>query len=257
MRWFHYVLLVLCVGCTDPEASLQNAVSLEQQATAKDYIARLRSGDFDAIEKAFDPSVKTPTLRVKLEKMAHFVPLGEPSSVKLVGVQKFSTSAGTMLNTTFEYEFGEKWFLINVAIKDSKNEKTLAGLNVVPQPKSLEAQNKFTLLGKSWLHYAVLAGAALAIVLTLYALVVCVRTKLLRRKWRWILFILVGFGKFTINWVTGQWMFMPLYVQVLSVSTFAEFYGPWTISISAPVGAVVFLIFLRKKLAEITDTNGV
>jgi hypothetical protein len=257
MRWVHYILLVLCAGCTSPEDSLHKAASLEQQATAKTYIARLRSGDFDAIEKAIDPNIKTPTLRATLERMAQSVPAGEPSSVKLVGVQKLATSAGTTLNTTFEYGFGEKWFLINVVIKDSKSEKTLVGLNVVPQLESLEAQNKFTFSGKSWLQYAVLIGGVLAIVLTLYALVACVRTKLLRRKWLWILFILVGFGKFTINWVTGQWMFTPLAVQVLSVSTFAEFYGPWTISISAPVGAVAFLIFLRKKLAEVTDVNGV
>ena len=38
---------------------------------------------------------------------------------------------------------------------------------------------------------------------TLYALVLCIRTRNVKSKWLWILFILVGFGAVQANWTTG------------------------------------------------------
>lgn len=52
------------------------------------------------------------------------------------------------------------------------------GFNVTPIANSLENLNRFTLTGKSALQYSVLALAILVRGLILYALVLCIRTKL-------------------------------------------------------------------------------
>jgi Phospholipase_D-nuclease N-terminal len=101
----------------------------------------------------------------------------------------------------------------------------------------------------------VLAAAAAAPLFTLYALIVCIRTKIERRKWLWILFILFGFGRFMVNWTTGSWDFHIFYAQLLSASAGAAFFGPWIISVSLPVGAVFFLS-RRKKLEAYKPPNG-
>jgi hypothetical protein len=232
------------VGCNQEEL-LQKFSTPEDQAVAKGYIDHLRARNFQEIEKAIDPSIRSPDLRDTLTTMAGFIPAGEPNSIKLVGAQRHTAPAATLVNTTFEYNFGDKWLLANVAIQDKNGAKTIVGFNVNPIPQSLESLNRFALSGKSGIQYLVL-GAAIAVVLvSLYSLILCVRTKPLRRKWLWILFILFGFGKIAVNWTTGEWAIDLPAVQLLSASAFAPLYGPWTIAVSIPVGALAFLYYSR------------
>jgi len=242
-------------GCSQEEM-LQKLSSPEDQATAKSYIAHLRSRNFDEIEKALDPSIRAPNIREKLAKMADLMPAQEPTSIKLVGAQSFSTADAKTINTTFEYGFGDKWALANVAVRDRQGAKTIVGFNVNPIAQSLEAQNRFTLAGKSGVQYSVLVAAVAAALLTLYSLVLCVKTKFPRRKWLWVVFILVGFGKLAVNWATGEWSFAPLFVQLFSASAMAPLYGPWTIAVSVPVGAIAFLLYKRPRLAQLATANG-
>jgi hypothetical protein len=64
----------------------------------------------------------------------------------------------------------------------------------------------------------------------------------LPRKWLWVLFILAGVGKFAVNWTSGEWGIAPLSLQLLSASAVASLYGPWILSFSLPLGAIVFLV---------------
>jgi hypothetical protein len=91
----------------------------------------------------------------------------------------------------------------------------------------------------------VLALAVFFALLTLYALVVCIKTRLPGRKWPWVLFILLGVGKLSVNWTTGAWGISPVAVQLFSASATAPLYGSWTLAVSLPLGAIVFL--LRRK----------
>lgn len=135
--------------------------------------------------------------------------------------------------------------MLNVATLEKPGASKIVGLHVYPRPTSLEEQNRFRFAGRATLQYVILALAVLFPLLTLYALVLCVRTRLPGRKWPWVLFILLGVGKFAVNWTTGVWAVTPLAVQVFSASAAAPLYGPWTVAVSLPVGAIVFL--LRRK----------
>jgi len=241
--------LVAFTGC-DQEASIEKFSSPEEQATVKVYVEHLRSHDFDEIEKALDPSIRTAGIRDTLTKMAALVPNEEPTSVKLVGVQTFNAPDAKTVNTTLEYNFGDKWLLANVAVQEKQGAKTIIGFNVYPTSQSLEAQNRFTLAGKSAIHYSVLTAAISAVLLTLYALVICARTRFPKRKWPWFIFILIGVGKLAVNWTTGEWSVMPLSVQVFSAGVLAPLYGPWTVAASLPLGAIVFLFYKKPRLEQ-------
>jgi hypothetical protein len=240
------VSLFALLGCSQQDL-LNKFSTPEDQATAKGYIDRLRAGKLDEIEKALDSSIKTPNTRDTLAKMAALFPNGEPTSIKLVGARIFQSSGSKTVNTTFEYCFAEKWLLANVAVRDRQGTKAVVGFHVNPIPKSLESQNRFGLPGKSALQYAVLVAAIAAVLTTLYSVVVCARTKLPRRKWLWMLFILVGFGKMTVNWTTGEWGIAPFTIQLFSASAFAALYGPWMIAVSLPLGAIAFLLYRRSR----------
>lgn len=254
MRKMIAAALLLLAACSQQEM-LQKFSTPEDQAVARAYIDDLRGGRLDPIEAAADASIQGPNLHQTLLRMAEMFPAGEPVAVTLVGASRVHMSSfsdntdKTTVNSTFEYDFGGKWVLVNVVVQDKGGTKTITGFHVQPQALSLEQQNRFTLSGKSAYHYAVLAGAVAAAALSLYALVLCIRTPLRRRKWLWILFIVLGFGKVSVNWATGQWGVMPLAVQLFSASAMAQFYGPWIVSFSLPIGAVLFLI-RRRDLAR-------
>ncbi|HEY2345365.1 MAG TPA: hypothetical protein VGH80_05700 [Xanthomonadaceae bacterium] len=105
--------------------------------------------------------------------------------------------------------------------------------------------------GKSLVQYLVLTCAILAVLLTFYALLACVRTKLSGRKWPWILFILVGFGQVAVDWTTGAGNIQVLWIQLFSAGAVAQLHGPWIISASVPVGAIVFLLRRKKLSADV------
>jgi len=252
-----YVVVVLMaglglVGCSKADL-IQKFAASEDQALARSYVDLLRQHRFDDIEKSMDPSLTGPSLNQTLSNMAGMFPPGEPTSVTLVGAQSFKTPDSSMVNLTFEYGFAGKWLVTNVALKKQGGNTTIVGFHVYPQTKSLEAQSKFTLKDKSPLQYAVLALIIVAPLVTLWSLVSCLRTKLKGRKWLWVLFIILGVGRLAINWTTGAWGFNPFYIQLFSASAFAPFYGPWTLGVSLPLGAIVFLLS-RDKLRS-TDVG--
>jgi len=244
-----FLTLALLCGCSQEE-QLQKLASPDVQARARGFIDQLRAHDYDTIDKSADPSIKGPALRATLEQMASLIPAGEPASIKLVGVQTFQKRGYSMTSTTFEYEFGDQWILIDVAVNNKGADKTIIGFHVNRQAQSLESQFRFSLNGKRPTQYVVLAAAIAAVVFSIYALVACLGTKLPGPKWPWILFIVIGVGQLTVNWATGQLNVVLLSVQLFSATAFAQLYGPWTISVSLPLGAAVFLVYRRTRYAR-------
>ncbi len=245
------VLLMTFSGCGDPDSLIKKFTPPEDEAIATNYIALLRQNKFEPIEKDLDPSLRGALTQDTLVKMAQAIPVQDPISVKVIGAQQVRNPSFYRINLSFEYQFPSKWLLINVATQKKDGVSTIIGFNVYPLSDSLENLNKFTLPGKNLLEYATLAFAILIPLFILYTLVLCIRTKMEKRKWLWIIFILIGLGKFTVNWTTGQWNFTPLSFQLLGAGTFAPPYSAWLISISLPLGAILFLIRRKKLVASI------
>ena len=240
--------LLLSAGC-DRQAFLEKLAPPEDQANARRYIDYLRSGAVEEIENAADASLKKPGLHAALVQMSTLIPKGEPRAVTLVGAQVMRNPGGTTKSLTFEYAFPGRWFLLNVVTLEKAGAVTIVGLHVQDEKAALSEQNKFTLTGKTALHYAVLFLTVAFPLLTLYALIVCIGAKLARRKWLWVIFILLGVGKLAINWSTGQWAVSPLALQLFSASAGAEYSGPWILAVSVPLGAILFLLRRKSLLA--------
>jgi hypothetical protein len=252
MKYFGWFVLAILLAACSQEEWLRKIASPEEQAVAQKYIQQLRNQDFGDIEKAIDPSIANELRGGVLERMAALIPSGTPTSVKLIGANRFSSpTVGTTLNLSYEYQFGDHFLLTNVATKTKDGVMTIIGFRVLPLSASLESQNQFRLSGKSALQYAVLAAAIIVAAFTLAALVVCIRTQMQRRKWLWIFFILFGFGKLSVNWATGQWDITLVIVQLFSASATANYFGPWIVSVSLPVGAAIFL--MKRKSLQITS----
>ena len=241
-------LLALLLAACSQEELLQKFSSPEDQARARHYVELLQARDFEALEQALDTSVARDGLRGKLQKMAEYVPPGEPISVHLVGARRNFFNGVSSVNTTLEYEFRDTWMLASVTTKDKDGAPSLVAFHVEREAQSLAERNRFTLSGKGAAQLGVLAAMIGAVLVTLLALVRCATAKQVRGKWRWLLFILFGIGQLSVDWTSGEWSFHPVVVQLFSMSFAAPVNGPWMLSVSLPLGALLFLS--RKRVAD-------
>ena len=242
------LLVVFIFGCND--ANRMKSIPLpEEESAAKGYIDLLRQENFEEIEKHLDPGIIKPDIRYTLSKMAQLIPDGLPESIKIVRTGIIHDSKHSTTDITFEYQFENKWLLINVATQTIGGGTTITGFSVTEIADSLENINKFHFTGKTIIHYAVFVLAIFIHLFILYALVLCIKTRMKKRKWLWILFILVGLELFSFNWTTGQMDISWLYIRT---GIFIQ-YNPVIIRISLPLGAIIFLL-KRKRLMKLPDT---
>jgi hypothetical protein len=216
------------------------------EATARNYVELLRQGKFERIEQDLDAGITDANTRDTFAKMAALFPAGDPESVKVVGAHTFHGQGYSTADITLEYQFPSKWLIVSVATQSKASVSTVTGFHVNPMTDSLENLYKFSLFGKSPGQYLVLICGVCALLFSLYVLAVCIRTKIGKAKWLWMLFILVGMVKLAINWTTGEFTFMLLAINLPCVTATHPLYGPWTVAFYLPVGAVLFMNHRRK-----------
>jgi hypothetical protein len=219
----------------------------QDESNAAEYIDLLRENKFDQIKKDLDPSLEDAATQNTLINMAAMFPAQRPVSVKVVGMEKFRNRTFSSVNITLEYEFPGKWLLANVATKKSSGVVTITGFHVSQIPDSLEHRNRFTLVARTTDQYSILLLAVASVVLSLYAFVVCIRTKMGKKKMLWSVLTLLGLGQLGIDWTTGEKSFNALAFHLPPGGAAAPPYGAWVVYVSLPVGALLFL-FLRDTL---------
>jgi hypothetical protein len=243
MRFMFLVGIAFCVsfvGC-DQATLMKKWTPPEAESIARSYVDLLRQGKVDQIERDLDASVTDSSVRDTFAKMAAIFPAENPVSVKVVGAHIFKGQEYSTTDITLEYQFPSKWLLVSVVTRKQGNISTIIGFHVNPIPDSLENQNKFSLLGKGASQYLILIFAACSLLFSFYVLVVCIRTKIGKTKWLWMLFILVGVGRLAVNWTTGEFTFTPFAFQIPCLAATHPLYGPWTIAFYLPLGGILFL----------------
>lgn len=251
-------LTTLLAGC-NPNTYMRNMMDRmapdDDEAFAQEYLDVLRSRDIDTAIRLLDPQFNVLGIESNLVVAADILDKGEVVSKELVGCNVFSSPGKRRSNLTYQYQFTNQWVLAAITIDTIDEQKQVFGVNVNPIPKSLGELNAFTFAGKSILFYVILIAAVIIPLFMLFSLIVCIRTKMKKRKWLWVIFIIFGFGALSLNWTTGQLNFNPLNLQLLGAGCFKPgLYAQWTISIAFPLGAILFLI-RRKKLIKEPEEN--
>ncbi|MGA2002901.1 MAG: hypothetical protein ABSG70_05950 [Terriglobales bacterium] len=242
------VAVLLC-GC-DQSTVRGELAPHEDEAAARRYFDLLRHREFDEFEKDVDPGLQV-VFRGTLTEMAEGFPDQEPLSVKVVERSTGRLGDSELVYLALEYEFPRKWVLARITLR-KEGVAPILGLQVVPMDDSLEHRNRFTLAGKSQGQYAVLLLAAATGLLCSYASIICLRNKL---PWYWALISMVGLGQLAVNWTTGETSFSLGAISFPPAQASASAYGPWMISVTLPVGAVLFLM-LRDRLRSGPRNDG-
>ncbi|MCP5488173.1 MAG: hypothetical protein H7A43_05945 [Verrucomicrobia bacterium] len=243
------ILMTALCGC-NPNDYLSNMMNRmapdDDEALAKQCLSALLAGDFKIVTEQLDPQFVKPGIESNLTQVAAMLDHGDPLSLELVGCNVFTTPDKKRSHLTYQYQFTNAWVLAAITIDTVDGNKKVFGLNVNPIPKSLGELNAFTLSGKGIQHYVLLALAVAVPIFIIWTFVLCVRTKI-RKKWLWIIFILVGIAKLNLNWTTGQMGFQPIALQIPGAGMAKMgLYAPWILTVSFPLGAILFLIKRRK-----------
>lgn len=244
--------LVLALAACSPKGLIEKFANPEKVKIARDYIDRLIAGDFEGLAAELDPALRNGKEIEQLKVMQSLIPKGTPTVTELVGYYvHYNTSGQTRYNVSHQFHYEGKWIVTNTVWGEKTGTvREILSMTVTPLAMSLQELNAFSFRQAGPLHYVFLVGAIAIPSFILITLIQCIRTKLPRRKWLWIIFILVGFVQFSLNWSTGETAVRPLFFQLLGAGAMsAGMYAPWILSISIPIGAVAFW-FKRRRLLQ-------
>jgi hypothetical protein len=255
-KMFAIVLVLLAASCSYQDMA-DKLIPKEESQFARNYLQKLQSKDFDYVRRYVDKSIASEVTDQKLTEISAYFPSGSLISTEIIGSQVNVLNSQWQGNFTFEYQFSDGWSLANVVLKKSNETLSVVGFNVYRTAASQKEINKFSLNGKSAVQFMVLAMAAVSAIFVLVTAYFCIRTPMPKRKWLWLLFVLVGIGSISVNWTTGQYWIQPLYVMLfLSPANSAGPFAPWIISTSLPIGAIIFW-FKRKAIIQSSKATDV
>jgi len=242
------LLLVLFSGC-----SVMDLVPKEEDKLCRDYIALLKSGNVEEAAKQLDESIKTPDINEKLLQVAKVIDIGEIEEIKVLNFNyKTNIKNTNKVNYELEYEICYKDAFVHgyFSLVKENGKTTFLGVRFTPLKGPLEEMGKFTMAGKSIPHYSILILVVIAAGFSIYMFVLLLKSNF-SKKWLWGIFILIGFTKITVYWNSTDIFFEPLTIQLLSAGSFkANSLAPWAVSVSIPLGAIIFYYILNKREKE-------
>lgn len=244
-RAFCILGIALVLGCSP-------SLPKDEERFALEFLQLVRRDQLDEAFATLEPSLRNSAARSALQEVRRVLSGGEPIRIDTVGAQVFTsmTSGERTSSLTFQLQYASTWFLANVVVRTIASQRTVTGFHVRQLQDSLQRLNTFTLRGKGVRHLAFLAIAFVAFASSVAALVACARARL-RRKALWLLISAIGAGQVLLDWTTGSLATRPVSVQLLSVSiTRANEYASWLLSVSFPIGALLFFGFRRKLTQE-------
>jgi hypothetical protein len=246
-----------CAKPPDPE----EAAKLPEGVAAHDVVDLLARGEVDAVEARVDPSQRQPNTPDVLRTMAAYFPAGAPTRDHLVGYESNTVhmvGGSTTVRRSFTWERNYPGANVIAQVlfqRVDAGDWRLLGLHAERMAAPLDELNAFTFTGKGPLHYLFLVLMAATAAVTLVAVTVWFRRRgSLRRRWLWLLAILVGVFQFTLNWTTGDVGAQALRFHLFSLG-FGKLgpFAPVILTLSIPAGAIAFLFRLREQKAAVTD----
>jgi hypothetical protein len=237
---FALVAAVISLAACDPQGLINSFAPKEQSQEARKYIDDIRAGNFAEITPKLSKEYFSGDPLPLLKQVNDYFPREQPKSVKVVGSNVVTSDGVTRYWFTFEYEFSKSWVLIQIVLETKDRRDQIIGFHVWKISESLEAANAFNLSNKTPLEYAILVFAAFMPLFTIGTAIVAFRSYIPKRKWLWIIFVLLGFGQLSLNWATGATNVSVLSFLLFGASYTQMFYGPPLISVGFPLGAVLF-----------------
>lgn len=242
-------LICCCVVLGTSAGAFDTAIfdTSEDEARADKLLSHLRAGDYESLFALLPEGTNQDEIKVKFDEMKAAIPEGDPVAYERVGwnfstIKSINGPETKTTNIQLEYEFEGAWVLLTTAFVEADGITELKTFRVHQLEQSLRETYKVDWSEAGLVNYVFVGLAIIIPIFILVTVVICARTKNVRRKWLWIIFILFGITSYEFNWTTGsvsahwgQFQFLGAgYEQ-------ANGFAPLIISISLPLGAALFL----------------
>jgi len=247
---FIFIFLNLLTSCTYDDMK-DKSVPNEETRFAEEYLNKLRAKDFDYVKSKMTAETLAQANDTLLLKMSNYFYKGKLLSTEIINSQVNTFNGELRGNLSFEYHFSDGWNLASTAFKKVDGKYQVLALNVAQTSSSQKELNKFTLKNKSYPQYLYLLLAIIVPVFIVITTYFCIRTPISERKWLWVFFVLIGIFSIQVNWTTGATNIQLLSAHLLGISvTSSSPYAAWVISISFPLGAIMYWFKRDKFLAR-------
>jgi hypothetical protein len=244
-----WTLSLLLLSCTTGCASslFRREAAAEDVDFARRYVALFQDRAYPALEMGMDPSIRDPQIRTKIVQMAGAFPEGEPKSVQVIASTARVSGNTTTSTLSFQYQYPSRSVVADVVVERKGQAPVIKGVHVEPLREPIERLNRLTFAGKTRRHVAAFAVVALVLLFVAYTAVLAVRTPAPSLQWVWVMVVFLGVGRFAFNWTTGGITITPMTVHILGAGLGrGSIYEPFMLTISLPVGAIVYLIQRRE-----------
>jgi hypothetical protein len=243
---FLFILSLFLVACFDQKALLQRFIPKDDDTFARHFVEMVRKGDYVAAQQTLDSTVRSDETIKGLQTLHEIFAHGEPLAFDTIGCDIVTSQGTRRTNLNYQIHFPDSWVVGNVYLERKSDSIHILSSRFQPIADSLEVLNRFSLRGKQPFQYVVLAACIIIPLFILYTLVVCIRSRV-RRKWLWIIFILIGFFQLRVDWTSGRFDLQPLSFALFGASALrASPYAPWVLGCAVPIGAIIFLARRRK-----------
>jgi hypothetical protein len=215
------------------------------------FVALMQEGDLEAARTSFDAEA-LPRIENKALILLHHA-IERVADPELHFVHREAGSPGQGYgDETWAYQLlePESSILLIIKIRTRDGQPGIAHIEWQPAPLDLRERFPFTLSGIPLPLYLVLVAAVAAPLLCALALLSCWRRR--PRAWGlWTLFIPLGLGKLSVWWLPSPFHASYVRLTTFSIQPFgvglekSPSYDPWTLSVSLPLGALLFLLSRR------------
>lgn len=242
------IILLAAPACSSYyEGLIKKVLPEDVDAFARTCIEEAVNNDVDGIIARIAPEDRTEGMREEFQRLSKYMRKGGLVKVSTAGVEANTAEGSTAYNITYELQHASGWQAAGFLLVKQGDTILLKGLDVNNLPDSIAAMNRFTFQGKTATHYLFFFLNIAYLIVIGSALVLCIRTRPLRRKWLWLIITLLGVAGFSFNWTTGAYEISPLSFG-FNVSTFVSPfpYIPSILKFYVPAGAIFFLLKRRR-----------
>lgn len=257
----YFLLLLLLTGlsgCNFPTELPVPDSAKTADSYSRTFIDKIISGQPDNAIADIDPEALNDKAKEFISNASLNINGATPKKYRVVECNYTSgvfTKSGKFTNYRlgYEYEFEKGNILFTTTIKEKDGRMSVLSFNGEFLPAPLSELTKFTLSGKSALHYIFLVFCILVPLFILTTFIFMLFMKMpVKKKVVWaLLILLVSLPRFVINWGNGQLDFNLLNISILG-SGFNKptLYSAWLLSFHIPIGAIAFWIKRKSLLPD-------
>lgn len=171
-------------------------------------------------------------------------------AIAIVGAEvTTNTQTGTSATVNYSVELSDRKLFLTIVMTKVDEKFLLHGMNVNVANPGPAGVPGLSFEKKSAAHYLVLVICIAIPIFILATLINCLRTKKVKRRILWSIFILFGIGNLAFNWTTGEFRLTLLQFQVLGAGV--EILSDWVFEFGFPLGAVLW--WLNGRNAAVRD----